>query len=148
MLLTNISKYKALKSEKKSIMLLLNIGIPAIAFVLIIFFSNPVFLIFLLGVPIVTVPANLYAKIIMWKIRRQPIPCNACDGTMHILSEKKEDAYLSVAQQFEEDCMRLIMMFSYVKIVIIKQFSHWISRVSILNVQVVKPRLLLCTKEL
>jgi uncharacterized protein len=100
---TNISKYKALKSEKKSILLLLNIGIPAIAFVLIIFFSNPVFLIFLLGVPIVTVPANLYAKIIMWKIRRQPIPCNACDGTMHILSEKKEDAYLSVAQQFEEE---------------------------------------------
>ena len=38
----------------------------------------------------------------MWKIRRQPIPCNTCDGTMRILSEKKEDEYLSVSQQFEE----------------------------------------------
>jgi uncharacterized protein len=100
---TNISKYKALRNEKKSILLMLNIGIPAIAFVLIILFvENPVFLLFLLGVPVVTFPANLYSKIMMWKIRRQPIPCNTCDGTMRILSEKKEDEYLSVSQQFEE----------------------------------------------
>lgn len=100
---TNISKYKALRNEKKSILLMLNIGIPAIAFVLIILFvENPVFLLFLLGVPAVTFPANLYSKIMMWKIRRQPIPCNTCDGTMRILSEKKEDEYLSVSQQFEE----------------------------------------------
>ena len=47
---TNISKYKALRNEKKSILLMLNIGIPAIAFVLIILFvENPVFLLFLLG---------------------------------------------------------------------------------------------------
>ena len=38
----------------------------------------------------------------MFTIRRAPIDCNACDGKMHILSEKKEDAHLKLAQQFEE----------------------------------------------
>ncbi len=102
LLVSNISKYKAIKTEKKSILLTLNLGLPVVAFILIVFFFNPIFLIFLLGVPVVTLPSNIYAKMMMWKIRRQPIPCNSCDGTMHLLSEKKEDEYLSVSQQFEE----------------------------------------------
>jgi uncharacterized protein len=99
---TNMSKYKALKSEKSGILLVLNILIPAISLFVILFFSNPIYLVFLIGIPIVTLPANLYGKMMMRKIRRQPIQCTACDGKMHILSEKKEDAFLKLSQQFEE----------------------------------------------
>ena len=99
---TNISKYKALKSEKSGVLIVLNILIPAISLFVIVMFTNPVYLIFLVGVPIATLPANIYGKLMMWKIRRQPIPCNSCEGSMHILSEKKEDAYLKLSQQFEE----------------------------------------------
>lgn len=102
LLKTNMSKYKALKSEKSGIMLVLNIIIPVIGLFIIIFFSNPIYLVFLIGIPIVTLPANLYGKIMMSKIRRQPIPCTACDGKMHLLSEKKEDTFLKLSQQFEE----------------------------------------------
>jgi uncharacterized protein len=38
----------------------------------------------------------------MRKVRREPIKCNECDGTMHILSEKQDDAHLKLSQQFEE----------------------------------------------
>jgi len=95
LLKTNISKYKALKSEKAGVLIVLNILIPAISIFVIIMFMNPVYLIFLIGVPIATLPANIYGKIMMRKIRRQPIPCNSCEGSMHLLSEKKEDAYLA-----------------------------------------------------
>jgi len=102
LLKTNMSKYKALKSEKSGILLVLNILIPAVSLFIIIFFSNPIYLVFLIGIPIITLPANLYGKMMMRKIRRQPIPCTACDGKMHILSERKEDAVLKLSQQFEE----------------------------------------------
>ncbi|OJV40497.1 MAG: hypothetical protein BGO29_10290 [Bacteroidales bacterium 36-12] len=100
---TNISKYIAIKNNKRGVISLINITSIAIGVFVILMFSNPVFLVFLVGIPIMTYPANLYAKIIMWRIRRQPIPCTACEGKMHILSEKKEDAYLKVSQQFEEE---------------------------------------------
>ncbi len=100
---TNISKFKALKSEKSGILLILNILLPAIALFVIVLFFNPVYLIFLIGAPIATFPSNLYGKWMMRKIRRQPIPCTSCEGQMHILSEKKEDAYLKLSQQFEEE---------------------------------------------
>lgn len=99
---TNISKYKALKSEKAGILLVLNILIPAVSIFFIIYFTNPIYLIFLIGIPIITFPANLYTKFMMWKIRRQSINCTECEGKMHLLSEKKEDAHLKLSQQFEE----------------------------------------------
>ena len=98
----NIARYKAIKSQKSGIITLVAIGVPIIGVVLILFFSNPVYILLLLPLPLATIPANLYAKFIAFKIRRQPIPCNVCDGTMHILSEKKEDTHLKLAQQFEE----------------------------------------------
>jgi uncharacterized protein len=99
---TNIARYKALKNEKSGILLILNILMPAIGVFLVFLFTEPLILVFLLGIPIATLPANLYGKTMMWKIRRQPIPCSECDGTMHMLSEKKEDEYLKLSQQFEE----------------------------------------------
>ncbi|MFA5044416.1 MAG: TPM domain-containing protein [Paludibacter sp.] len=99
---TNIARYKAIKSSKSGIMSLVAVMLPIVAVVVILFFSNPLYLLFLIPVPFTTIPANIYGKLMMVKIRREPIPCNVCDGTMHILSEKQEDAHLKLAQQFEE----------------------------------------------
>lgn len=99
---TNIARYKALKSEKSGIMLVLNILIPAIGVFIIVLAKEPLLLLFLIGIPVSTLPANMYGKWMMRAIRRQPVPCSECKGTMHILSEKKEDEYLKLSQQFEE----------------------------------------------
>jgi len=99
---SNIARYKALKSEKSGIISLVSILIPIIGIVGILFFSNPIYLLLLIPVPLTTLPANIYGRLMMLKLRRAPIPCNVCDGTMHILSEKQEDVHLKLAQQFEE----------------------------------------------
>jgi uncharacterized protein len=99
---SNIARYKVLKSQKSGIISLLSILLPIVGFVLILLFSNPIFMLLLIPVPLTTIPANIYGRLMMVKIRRQPIPCNVCDGEMHILSEKQEDAHLKLAQQFEE----------------------------------------------
>ncbi len=99
---SNIARYKVIKSQKSGIISLISIFIPIIGFVFILLFSNPIFILLLIPIPLTTIPANIYGRIIMWKIRRTPIPCNVCDGKMHILSEKQEDAHLKLAQQFEE----------------------------------------------
>lgn len=101
-LTTNIARYKVIKSQKTGIITLVSIILPIAGLILVLFFSNPVYILFLLPIPLATLPANVYAKFIAFKIRRHPIPCNVCDGTMHILSEKQEDAHLKLAQQFEE----------------------------------------------
>jgi uncharacterized protein len=101
-LVNNMARYKALKTEKSGILLIMNIIFPAIGLFLILMLSNPLFLVFLIGVPVFTYPAAVYGKIMMRKFRRAPFACNSCDGTMHILSERKEDAHLKVSQQFEE----------------------------------------------
>lgn len=101
-LITNIARYKVIKSEKSGIISLVGLMLPVLGFVGILFFSKAIFLVLLIPVPFTTIPANIYGRLMMRKIRRQPIPCNACDGQMHILSEKQEDAHLKLAQQFEE----------------------------------------------
>lgn len=99
----NIARYKALKSEKTGVVILISVLIPVLAFVAVLLLKLPIFwLLLLIPVPATTIPANVYGKIMMRKIRREPIKCNECDGTMHILSEKEEDAHLKLAQQFEE----------------------------------------------
>lgn len=99
---SNIGRYKALKAEKNTTLSLISVVIPVIGLVAIMLFSAPVFILLIIPVPFLIIPANLYARFMMRKLRRAPIPCNVCDGTMHILSEKQEDAHLKLAQQFEE----------------------------------------------
>lgn len=102
-LTSNIARYKAIKSEKSGIILIISVVIPVIAFTAILLMHLPVYLLVLLiGIPFSTLPANAYAKLTMRKVRREPIDCNECGGKMHILSEKQEDAHLKLAQQFEE----------------------------------------------
>ncbi len=101
-LVSNIARYKVLKSEKSGVISLVSIMVPIVGFICILFFSNPIYLLLLIPIPLTTIPANIYGRLMMLKIRRAPIPCNVCDGTMHILSEKQEDVHLKLAQQFEE----------------------------------------------
>lgn len=100
---TNISKYIVINSSRKNTISMMNIIIIASGVLLFILIEKPLYLIFLIGVPICIYPASLYARVMMWKIRRQPIPCTVCEGTMRLLSEKKEDEYLKLSQQFEEE---------------------------------------------
>lgn len=100
---TNLDKYKALKTQKSGILMVLNILIPSMGFLIIFLFLHPVYLFLLILIPIASIPGNLYGKMMMRKFRRKPIACNTCEGKMHILSEKKEDAYLKISQQFEEE---------------------------------------------
>ncbi len=99
---SNLARYKAIKSERSGMISLVGVMLPIVAAVVILFFSNPIFLLLVLPIPFTTIPANLYGRLLMLKVRREPIACNVCDGKMHILSEKKEDKYLKLAQQFEE----------------------------------------------
>ncbi|HJV78247.1 MAG TPA: TPM domain-containing protein [Paludibacter sp.] len=99
---SNIARYKVIKNQKAGIISLVSIMIPLAGFVAILLFSNPIFILLLIPIPLTTIPANIYGRLMMLKIRRAPIPCNVCDGEMHILSEKQEDAHLKLAQQFEE----------------------------------------------
>ena len=101
--ITNIAKFKAIKAEKTGVIIMISAIIPVLAFVGILLFKFPFYLlVFVIPIPFTTIPANIFAKIAMLRIRREPIKCNACDGTMHILSEKQEDTYLKLSQQFEE----------------------------------------------
>ena len=99
---TNISRYKTLRAEKNGILIIMNILLPAFALIIIVLMANPALLLFLIAVPVITFPSAIYARIKMRQMRRQPIACTECDGSMHILSERKEDAFLKISQQFEE----------------------------------------------
>lgn len=98
----NMAKYKMLKSDINGIVAIMAIGFPVMAFIAILLWGNAVYLLFVLPAPLSVLPANLYGRIAMRKIRRAPMVCPECKGKMNLLSEKKEDAYLSLSQQFEE----------------------------------------------
>jgi uncharacterized protein len=99
---TNIARYKVVKSQKSGIISLVSIMLPVAGIVGILLLSQPIFLLLLIPIPFTTIPANIYGRLMMLKIRREPMPCNECDGVMHILTEKQEDVHLKLAQQFEE----------------------------------------------
>lgn len=102
-LTTNLAKYKAIKAEKTGVIILVSVIVPVLGFGAILLLQLPLYLIvLLLGIPVSTIPANIYGKFMMRKVRRAPIKCNECHGTMHVLSEKEEDKHLKLAQQFEE----------------------------------------------
>jgi len=101
-LTSNLARYKTIKTEKASIISMLALMLPVVAVIVILFFANPIYILLVLPIPLTTIPGNLYGKWMMFRIRRENMACNVCDGEMHILSEKKEDKYLKLSQQFEE----------------------------------------------
>lgn len=100
---SNIVRYKAIKTEKAGALMVMAIMLPVIAVVAILLLKFPVYyLVLVIPVPFTTLPAKIYGRIMMFKVRREPIACSECGGQMKLLSEKKEDAHLKMAQQFEE----------------------------------------------
>ena len=100
----NIARYKAIKSEKAGVTMLISMVVPFLAIVAVFLFKLPMhWLLLVLPVPFTTIPANIYGRIAMRRIRRAPIVCNECGASMHLQSEKKEDAFLKMSQQFEEE---------------------------------------------
>ncbi len=99
---TNLARYKAIGDQNKATYAIAAFTLPIIAFFLIILLSRFAYVLLLFPAPIAALPAYLYGRRQMNKARRAPIPCNVCSNKMHMLSEKKEDTRLKVAQQFEE----------------------------------------------
>jgi uncharacterized protein len=99
---SNLERYKSLKLQKTSIVSLFAIILPVFLALGVVFFVRFEYLVFVLPMPLLVIPTELYGRIVMVKARRAPMSCNVCDGTMHLLSEKEEDAHLKLAQQFEE----------------------------------------------
>ena len=99
---TNISRYISIQSHKNATLgfaLFLAI-VPMLAYAF--FTSQMQFLLPAFVSSFGTLPVNIWTKRRMQTIRQTAIPCEACGGTMHILSEAEEDRYLSVSQQLEE----------------------------------------------
>ena len=101
-LTNNMAKYKAIKTQLGGIMNITAFIIPLFIFGGIIFFTHFAYAILVIPMSLASLPAFILSKIKMFKIRRAPIPCSECDGTMHLLSEKEEDTHLKLSQQFEE----------------------------------------------
>jgi uncharacterized protein len=101
-LTSNMAKYKAIKAQLGGVMNLTALILPLFTLGGVIFFSRFAYVLLVIPMPLASLPAYIYTRMRMHKIRRSPIPCTVCDGTMHLLSEKEEDAHLKLSQQFEE----------------------------------------------
>lgn len=99
---TNLARYKAIKDQNNATYALSAFTFPLIALFLILFLSRAPYILLLFPAPVAALPAYLYGRWQMKRARRAPIPCNACNSKMHMLSEREEDTRLKVSQQFEE----------------------------------------------
>ena len=99
---TNLARYKSIKDQNKATYSIAAFTLPLIAFFAVVLLGRLAYVLLLLPAPIAALPALLYGKRAMNKARRAPIPCNSCGNEMHMLSEKEEDRWLKVSQQFEE----------------------------------------------
>jgi uncharacterized protein len=100
---TNLARYNALKAKKSIVILLMAFFVPMLSVLAIIYFFGAHNLLFVVPMPFLVIFANnIYGKKQLKKIREQPIPCDACNGTMHILLENEGNKYLNAAQQLEK----------------------------------------------
>lgn len=99
---SNLDRINALKKEKSTITLVAYLFIPLILFFIVIFFFHLGNIIYIIPVPFLAIPANVFMKNRIKKMRRQDMPCKECGGTMHIVPDNEKGKYLSSSQQFEE----------------------------------------------
>ncbi|KAA6320857.1 hypothetical protein EZS27_029423 [termite gut metagenome] len=98
---TNFARYNSLKSKRKT----LNYSTVAVVFtglLLALLFFHAIYMLYLMIIPLAVIPASLYAKAQMRKLRKQPIRCHVCESMMHILPENEDNKFLSPSQDFEE----------------------------------------------
>ena len=98
----NVARYHALKAQKAGVISIMAVVLPVAALLAALLLMRAEYALLVLPAPLMALPANGYARWQMRRLRHAPIPCEVCGGQMHILSEKDEDQYLSLAQQFEE----------------------------------------------
>jgi uncharacterized protein len=98
---TNRARYYSLKTKRKTVSYL-TVAIVVAGALLVLFFSHAIYMLYLVIILPAIIPANLYAKAQMRKLRKQPVRCNACENMMHILLENEDNKFLSPSQDFEE----------------------------------------------
>lgn len=99
---TNLARYSAIKSHNSATFALVSFFVPIVLVFVIIIFWRYQYILLLFGVPFAALPAFLFGRVKMKEARTAAIPCNECGSSMHMLSEKEEDTYLKISQQFEE----------------------------------------------
>ncbi|KAA6330280.1 hypothetical protein EZS27_020996 [termite gut metagenome] len=98
---TNKARYYSLKTKRKTINYL-TVAIVLAGALLVLLLFHAIYMLYLIIILPALIPANLYAKAQMRKLRKQPIRCNVCESMMHILSEIEDNKFLTPSQDFEE----------------------------------------------
>jgi uncharacterized protein len=98
---TNRARYDTLKTKRKTVNYS-TVAIVAVGALLVLLCFHAIYLLYVMIVPLAVIPANLYAKAQMRRLRKQPVRCDACDSMMHLLSEIEDNKFLNPSQDFEE----------------------------------------------
>jgi uncharacterized protein len=98
---TNRVRYYSLKTKGKTVNYS-TVAIVVAGVLLVLLFSHAIYMLYLMIIPLAVIPANLYAKAQMRKMRKQPVRCDVCGNMMHILSESEDNKFLNPSQDFEE----------------------------------------------
>ncbi|KAA6343034.1 hypothetical protein EZS27_009252 [termite gut metagenome] len=98
---TNRARYYALKTKRKTVNYL-TVAIVVAGSLLVLLLFHAIYVLYLMIILPAIIPATLYAKVQMRKMRKQPIRCNVCENMMHILPENEDNKFLVPSQDFEE----------------------------------------------
>ncbi|KAA6341439.1 hypothetical protein EZS27_010749 [termite gut metagenome] len=98
---TNRVRYYSLKTKGKTVNYS-TVAIVVAGSLLVLLFSHAIYMLYLIIIPLAIIPANLYVKVQMRKLRKQPIRCNGCESMMRILPENEDNKFLNPSQDFEE----------------------------------------------
>lgn len=99
---TNLSRQKAIQQTTAAQVSVFMWIIPLIGFVVLLVTSKLTYILFLLPLPFIAIPAYLYGKKQAIRAKIAPITCDVCNHEMHILNEQEDDKYLTLSQQLEE----------------------------------------------
>jgi uncharacterized protein len=99
---TNPDRYRALNSKRILVDSVVAIFLLLAGLIVIWLYLSFGYIFFLFFIPFAVIPVNWFAKTQMRKFRNQPIACEQCGTMMHVLSEKKDNAYLTSEQRLEE----------------------------------------------
>ncbi|KAA6348559.1 hypothetical protein EZS27_003969 [termite gut metagenome] len=98
---TNRARYHSLKTKRKTVNYL-TVAIVVAGSLLALLFFHAIYMLYVMVIPLAIIPASLYAKAQMRKLRTQPIRCDVCESMMHILPEDEDNKFLDPSQDFEE----------------------------------------------
>jgi len=100
--LSNIAKSIVISQKKNKTIGLLSLLGFVIGILILVYYGSVGDLFILLIMPLLVIPANIYGKIKMKKIKNEPVFCSECENEMRLLSKKEEKVYLATPQIVEE----------------------------------------------